>query len=192
MDQERIYKNDEIPDEELAQEIQPGDFSEDLHTDPDAPESDAPDILEGPPLPWRVAKSLARLRLQVNQLATARSKASDGSIGDPSHQSRKSDHNPHIRENGVGVVSAVDITHDPGRGCDASMIATSLVESRDPRLKYIIWNRRIVASYAVGGHAAWQWRPYSGSNPHNHHVHISVSPERRLYDAERDWTVRVT
>lgn len=192
MEQERIYHNDELPDEELAQEIRPGDPSEDLHTDPDAPASEAPDILEGPPPPWRVAKALVRLRTQVNQLAPSRSKASDGAIGDPAHQSRASDHNPHIRDAGVGVVSAVDITHDPDRGCDASAIAASLLESRDPRLKYIIWNRRIVASYAANGHAAWKWRAYSGKNPHNHHVHISVSAEKRHFDAERDWTVRVT
>lgn len=191
MAQERTYNEDELPDAELAQEIKPGDPWEDLHTDPDAPESEAPDVLEGPEPPWRVAKSLAKLRVQVNQKAPGRSKASDGAIGDPAHRSRASDHNPHIRHDGVGVVSAVDITHDPQHGCDAAAIATSLLESRDPRVKYIIWNRRIAASYAVDGHAAWTWRPYSGRNPHSHHVHISVSAERRLYDLERDWTVRI-
>jgi hypothetical protein len=43
---------------------------------------------------WRVAKSLDRLLAQVNRLASDRSKASDGAIGDAKHQSRESDHNP--------------------------------------------------------------------------------------------------
>jgi hypothetical protein len=43
---------------------------------------------------WRVAESLQRLLEQVNQMAPGRNKASDGSIGDPRHQSRASDHTP--------------------------------------------------------------------------------------------------
>lgn len=190
MAQQQVFDDEEIPQEELAQTIDADDPNEDLHTDPDMPE-EAPDILEGPPGPWRVAKSLDQLRKQVNALAPGRSKKSDGAIGDPAHQSRASDHNPHIRDAGVGVVSAVDITHDPAGGCDAARIAESLLASRDQRVKYIIWNRRIAASYAVGGKKAWDWRPYTGKNPHNHHIHISVNAEKTRYDSARDWLVDV-
>jgi hypothetical protein len=132
---------------------------------------------------WRVAESLQRLLEQVNQMAPGRSKASDGSIGDPRHQSRNSDHNPWVVDGNIGVVTARDITHDPVNGCDAQKIADSIVASRDPRVKYIIWNRRICNSKVQ----PWTWRPYTGTNPHNKHVHISVLPEKAKYDSRADW-----
>lgn len=169
-----------------------------LHGDPD----DAEEIAAGAalgfapaaaaaPIPWRVAKALLTLRGQINALAPGRSKASDGTIGDTNHQNRNSDHNPHVIDGANGVVTALDITHDPAHGCDAGKVATSLHASRDPRIKYIIWNRKIAASYPVGAHGAWVWRTYGGSNPHTRHVHISVIGEKAKYDAQTPWTVGV-
>lgn len=83
---------------------------------------------------WRVAESLQRLLEQVNQMGPGRSKASDGAIGDPRHQSRNSDHNPWVIDGGIGVVTARDITHDPRNGCDAQAIGDSIVASRDKRV----------------------------------------------------------
>lgn len=136
---------------------------------------------------WRVAKSLEKMRAQVNALYPKRSKASDGTIGDPSHQSRKSDHNAHIKDGGMGVVSACDITHDPKGGFDAGLFAGLLIASRDPRVEYIIWNRQIAAG--SDGPSAWKWRKYSGINPHNHHVHISVKEKKSFYDDDRAWAM---
>lgn len=139
---------------------------------------------------WRIAKSLERLRAQINAMAPGRNKASDGGIGDPAHAKRNSDHNPWVDFDGrKGVVTARDFTHDPSGGCDAGAVAEKLRSSQDPRIKYIIWNRRIANSSPIDGQAAWTWRPYSGSNPHNHHFHISVKAERSLYDDERDWSL---
>jgi hypothetical protein len=132
---------------------------------------------------WRVAESLQRLLEQVNQMAPGRSKASDGAIGDPRHQSRNSDHNPWVIDGGIGVVTARDITHDPRNGCDAQAIADSIVASRDKRVKYVIWNRQICSSQVQ----PWTWRRYTGANPHNKHVHISVLPEKSKYDDRSDW-----
>ena len=67
--------------------------------------------------PWRVAKSLLLLRNQVNRKAPNRSKVSDGTIGDKAHQSQNSDHNAWVKDGSVGVVTALDITHDPTDGC---------------------------------------------------------------------------
>lgn len=137
--------------------------------------------------PWRAAKSLLVLRDQVNVMAPRRSKASDGTIGDPAHQSRKSDHNAWVDDGDLGVVTALDITHDPVNGCDATSIAESIVASRDTRVKYIIWNKKILSSSQQGETAPWTWRDYRGSNPHSHHVHLSVRPEKSSYDRADDW-----
>lgn len=138
---------------------------------------------------WRVAKALLALRRQVNARAPQRSRASDGTIGDAAHASRSSDHNPWVRDATTGVVTALDITHDPGHGCDAGELAQAIVASRDPRLKYVIWNRRIANSSAIGMAAPWAWRDYAGSNPHDKHVHVSVKSHAAAYDDESDWPV---
>lgn len=112
---------------------------------------------------WRVARSLDVLLGQLNARAPNRNKASDGSIGDADHQNRSSDHNPWY---GPGIVTARDFTHDPG-DLDCQWLANTLTDHRDPRIKYIIWNRRIW-NPAVG------WRAYTGANPHTSHLHLSV------------------
>jgi len=134
---------------------------------------------------WRVADSLLKLREQVNAKFPSRSKASDGTIGDEAHASRASDHNPWIKDGKVGVVSGMDITHDPKNGVDSEKLAEQLRLSRDPRIKYIISNRKICSSEV----SPWQWRKYSGSNPHNHHVHISVKSDKAHYDDKAPWEI---
>jgi len=129
---------------------------------------------------WRLAKSLEKLRSQVNAAVPGRSKASNGTIGDAAHASRSSDHNPYIKDGGVGVVRALDLTHDPKGGFDSYALAETLRASADPRIRYIISNRKIANS-------GQPWRAYSGSNPHSHHVHVSVGESKSLYDNTRDW-----
>lgn len=128
---------------------------------------------------WRVAKSLLKLRTQVNTFAPRRKKTHDGTIGDTAHQARKSDHNPD--EN--GVVKAMDITHDPAGGCDCWVMTAALVKSRDPRIAYIIWNGRIWKS------RTGKWETYRGANPHKAHFHLSVVANPALYDSEAQWTI---
>lgn len=117
---------------------------------------------------WQLAGSLVQLRAQLNQLYPNRSKISDGTIGDAAHAASVSDHNP----DSSGTVRAFDCTHDPAGGVDGNWLAGQLQRSRDPRIKYVIWNRRIMAGNA--GPSPWVWRAYHGSNPHDHHVHVSV------------------
>ena len=57
---------------------------------------------------WPAAKSLIRLRDQMNQAAPHRSKASDGTVGDENHKTRDSDHNPWVQDGDIGVVTAMD------------------------------------------------------------------------------------
>ena len=86
------------------------------------------------------------------------------------------------------MVTARDFTHDPRNGCDAQKVADSIVASRDPRVKYIIWNRQICNSKTQ----PWTWRRYTGANPHNKHVHISLLPEKAKYDSRADWQLTQT
>lgn len=118
---------------------------------------------------WRLARSLEQLRTQINALSPNRSKISDGTIGDAAHSARTSDHNPDAK----GRVCGMDITHDPAHGIESEVLADALLTSRDKRIKYVISNRKIAAGF--DGPQPWQWRPYKGKNPHNHHVHISVT-----------------
>jgi murein L,D-transpeptidase YcbB/YkuD len=126
----------------------------------------------------RRAHSLATLLAQVNALAPNRDKSSDGWIGDAAHQATKSEHNP----NAQGVVRAIDITHDPADGFDSWAFAEMLRARADPRLYYVISNGRI----ANPGQA---WRKYTGSNKHDHHVHISVEASATLYDDAQEWDI---
>jgi hypothetical protein len=133
---------------------------------------------------WRVAKSLLKLLEQVNSLTPGRSHSDDGTIGDERHQSRSSDHNPWVRDGGEGVVTAMDLTHDPRGGFDSYKFADMLKANADSRIKYIISNRRIW-NPSVGD----SWRPYHGANPHDHHVHISVKSDKGYYDSTAPWLI---
>lgn len=118
---------------------------------------------------WRLARSLVTLRAQVNARFPNRNTASDGSVGDASHQTRDSDHNPWY---GPGIVTAVDITHDPAVGLDMDALSDQLQASRDRRIKYVIFNRWIMDGRPQFN--PWKWARYTGSNPHTKHMHVSV------------------
>ena len=129
----------------------------------------------------RLGKALVTLRDQANKAAPARSKVSDGWIGDSAHAARKSDHNP----NSAGVVCALDLTHDPAHGFDASKWAEKLRASGDRRVGYLISNGRISSPGIQGG----AWRKYTGINPHSKHFHTSVLQKASAYDDPTPWKV---
>lgn len=108
----------------------------------------------------------------ANATWPTRSKRSDGILGDARHQASKSDHNSG---------NAVDITHDPLSGADGQIIAEHAIQ--DQRVTYVIWQGRIFNR----ARAAEGWRKYTGSNPHNHHVHISVRVDVRDDDSAWGW-----
>ncbi len=135
---------------------------------------------------WRIAKSLLTLRDQVNAAHPDRRKENDGTIGDAAHASRTSDHNPWVRDDDMGIVTAMDITHDPAHGVDTYAMAEIMRQNRDPRIKYVISNHRIFSSQS----SPWQWRTYNGANPHDHHVHVSVLPDKAHYDDVHPWNLK--
>lgn len=132
--------------------------------------------------PWRVAYSLDKEGLleEVNTFAPNRNKLADGGIGDAAHASRASDHNPFIVYQNMGIVRARDFTHDPKGGFDSYVFARSLVRSKDKRISYVISNGEIW-NHAQG------WHKYYGTNPHDHHAHVSVSETPALFDDKSDW-----
>lgn len=140
---------------------------------------------------YRRAHALDVLVDELNAAAPDRSTASDGWIGDAAHASRSSDHNPWVKDHrGVGVVRAQDITHDPAGGLNADELATALAEQLGvhPALgpgAYLIWDRRIISADRRGE----GWRSYTGSNPHQHHLHVSVALDRAGYDSPQPWNV---
>lgn len=106
--------------------------------------------------------ALAVLR-QATALAPNRKKASDGLLPSAAHikASPNSDHNTGL---------AVDLTHDPKHGIDCADIFEKLKE--DKRVEYLIFQGKIWSKKrAKEGN-----RKYSGSNPHNKHLHISIDP----------------
>jgi hypothetical protein len=107
----------------------------------------------------RARACLAALR-DANKRWPNRKSRSDGIMGDAAHQLRPSDHNDG---------NAVDITHDVASGADGPVIADHALH--DARTKYVIWNHRIWTKSAG-------WQPYTSSNAHTHHVHISILTEQ--------------
>lgn len=102
-----------------------------------------------------------------------RSRASDGIMGDAAHQRRRSDHN---------LGNAFDLTHDPTHGVDCNALSRLVIT--DERVTYVIWNRQIYNR----ARAAEGWRPYSGQNPHTHHMHVSIHAESRNDLAAWAWS----
>jgi hypothetical protein len=127
---------------------------------------------------WRLARGLDRLRAQFNAKHPTRSRVSDGTIGDRKHAARASDHNPR-----GGIVHALDLTHDPGKGADVHKLADRLLASKDARIKYLISNRRIGSAKH-----GWKWARYGGSNPHSKHLHISIHSNPHA-DNAKDWSI---
>lgn len=120
---------------------------------------------------WSLAPALRVLRDQINTTWPDRNKVSDGTIASRQHSINNpySDHEPDADD----IVTATDITHDPVGGPDMFTFTEALRRSRDSRIKYVIFDRRMFSSYWARGIAPYTWRTYSGSNPHTKHAHIS-------------------
>lgn len=123
---------------------------------------------------WRVTNSLNVLNQQIRVYAPrsvppATPTSSWGALADDEH-SVNSDHYPHYYSalGSTAVVCARDFPHAPSLGLDGGVVTNWLVAHRDPRLRYIIFNRRIAEASNN-----WQWRSYSGDDPHDTHFHVS-------------------
>lgn len=144
---------------------------------------------------WRPAKSLDVLLAELKARFPLRDKESDGAIGNAEHAARKSDHNPDAN----GVVRARDYDEDldgPGHPTGEKEMAVVAEHIRqlgadgDPRLVggaangYVIYERRI-----AGAGKGWAWRAYTGTNAHEHHMHVSVCSNPAGYDSTASWGI---
>lgn len=126
-----------------------------------------------------LAPSLVAFYQQADARWPDRANGSDGTLGDTAHASRTSDHNPKA-PNPPGWVDAADITEDFDNGPNLPALWDHLIATRDRRVKYLIYEGRIVKSYVdSSGRPAWVPQPYTGTNAHAHHLHVSVTPEGR-------------
>lgn len=128
-----------------------------------------------------LARSLVTLRHEVNALFPQRDKASDGWLGDTSHQTRPSSHNP----NAQGVVRALDLDvddNDPRRDLRALVLDAAI---GDPRVWYVISNG-VIYSRTRG----FEPRPYPGPNGHFTHVHVSLRETPEAWNDSRPWLDR--
>jgi hypothetical protein len=101
---------------------------------------------------------------QATALKPMRKKASDGLLPSAAHikQSPTSDHNTGL---------AVDLTHDPKNGIDCVEIFQKVKE--DKRVTYLIFQGKIWSKERADEGD----RKYTGSNPHNKHLHISINED---------------
>lgn len=127
---------------------------------------------------WYLAPSLAQLRSEINARWPGRDHASDGTIGDAAHSSTTSDHNPNSR----GSVDAMDIDED---GVDFAEIFAAI--KRHPSARYVIYERELY--HRLRG---WRAETYSGTNPHDHHFHLSIDQTQASEQDTRSWGLTTT
>lgn len=130
---------------------------------------------------WWLAAGLKTLRSQINAEYRGRDVASDGAIGDAAHQANpSSDHNPDSTSTPPGVVRAIDVDEDllgPGVAAGERLLMRlfdhlrlEAKAGRERRLYYLIYEGRITSAKS-----GWEWRTYTGVNPHRFHGHVSVN-----------------
>lgn len=138
---------------------------------------------------WFLAPSLVALRDEINARWPGRDKASDGAVGDTSHAARVSSHNPLWSAPGKwsGVVRAIDVDNNGTPGQRTAIVSAVLAAAiGDPRVWYVIWNRQIWSRTYN-----WAPRPYTGSNPHDKHVHVSLQETIAAWSDTDRWLAPV-
>lgn len=120
-----------------------------------------------------LCKAGQQLRLQIDDAFPSRSRASDGWVADARHV--KAGTSDHIPDPNSGIVRAIDITRNLFGSKEPDLMPyladqIRLAARSDKRIAYVIFNGKI-ASARLG----FRWRKYKGSNPHNHHCHVSFT-----------------
>ncbi|PMR60011.1 MULTISPECIES: peptidoglycan-binding domain-containing protein [Micromonospora] len=163
---------DEDPESHVGEAV---DFDLFDHEDQAEPEPAAEDPA-GLRAAYHLAPTLKVLRDEVDRRWPKRDRTSDGWIGDAAHQGTRSDHNPDADN---GSVNALDIDRD---GIDPMLVVRRCIVH--PSTQYVIFDRTIWSR--TRNFAAAR---YTGSNPHDRHLHVSVSHDRALEASTRSWGI---
>jgi hypothetical protein len=121
----------------------------------------------------KLCKAGQQLREQFDDSFPDRDRTSDGWIADARH--RAAGTSDHIPCPSTGNVRALDLDRDVSGKAKPDLMPDiadqlRLLAKTDKRIKYIIFEGRIASAKSV-----WRFRPYTGSNPHRHHLHISFT-----------------
>lgn len=141
---------------------------------------------------WYLTPPGKQLFAQFDRRWKRRDHASDGSIGDTSHQAVPSDHNPDYSAG--GVVRAIDVDADLDRNDRGAMlrVVKQLAAWQKRRARK---GKRAIFSYFIfdgkiwsGTYADkfWEPRPYTGSDPHTSHAHFSFAAPADGWDGRFD------
>lgn len=137
---------------------------------------------------WYLNKALTNFRNAVNMAYPRRDRASDGTIGDPDHAARSSDHNP----DPDGSVDAWDMdveVNGKGKPYTADVEELKRVFQAHESSSYWIHNDQI-ARRADG----WRRRPYGefnddpGRNKHTQHVHWNTRSSHE--NSTKPWPIQ--
>ena len=123
----------------------------------------------------KLSKAAIQLREQFDDTFPDRDRRSDGWIADARHVAAGT--SDHIPDSKAGmVVRAIDVDRDVHKSGKPDLMPDIADQIRlaakagDKRISYVIFNGRIASS-----RLGWRFRKYKGSNPHNHHCHISFT-----------------
>ena len=154
----------------------------------DEPPSTEPRVftsdVDGHVVRWRNCVASDTLHAAVNRRWPLRDTTADGTVGDITRPSRRSDHHPWLVIDQVGVIRARCFD---ANGIDAGWLAEQLRQlgaAGDPRLVhggYVIFNERVTSG-------DWRtWRRYTGADPHTTRLHVSFSLSRPGFDNPAPW-----
>ena len=118
-----------------------------------------------------LCKAGQQLREQIDDAFPDRDRKSDGWIADARHQKAgTSDHIPNPID---GYVRALDIDANLDSRANTSAYLADQIRicaKKDKRIKYVIHLGKIASAKSL-----WRFRPYSGINRHDKHIHVSFS-----------------
>jgi len=118
-----------------------------------------------------LCKAGQQLREQVDDIFVDRDRRSDGWIADARHQ--KAGRSDHIPDPSNGIVRGLDLDANFDSRANTSVYLADQIREcakRDKRIKYVIHKGKIASAKSF-----WRFRPYSGINRHDSHIHVSFT-----------------
>lgn len=141
---------------------------------------------------WFLAPGLVVLAEQI-ETQWPEPQPGDGTVASKAHDatSPTSDHRPSPYDAQTGaIVRALDcgetsetITQD---------LVDALVDSKDSRIMYLIYEGASIWSVVHNGIPAWTWQDYNGPSPHEGHFHLSTKRTATADNDTRPWSIGVT